>query len=259
MIKYSLTNAAGDFMANDYKNGPAIPHLGHRQRIKERYLLNGFDSLDDKDLLELLLTFAIPRRDVYDLSRNLVHEFGSFEKVLSADSDELRERTDLTEHTITLLRLVNDIRTKPFRIIEYRKEKLGSVKAAAEYCHRVLNKFDDEIVIEMFLDSEHYVTELTRVSTGSSDSAVIPIDNIVENAVKSRATRVMIAHNHPSGSSAPSSADIYATESLKSALRSRRIELTEHIIVAKGECTAIMHHQTVPIEDGIDLTTWRLP
>ncbi|MBO4384880.1 MAG: hypothetical protein J5854_05625 [Clostridia bacterium] len=246
-------------MAEGDKKAPAVPHLGHRQRIKERYNLNGFDSLDDKDLLELLLTYAIPRRDVYGLSRSLVHEFGSFEKVLSADAEELRERTDLTEHTITLLKLVNDIRTKPFRIIEYRPEKLGSLKAAAEYCHRVLSKFEDEIVVELFLDSEYCVTELTRVSTGSSRSAVLPIDGIVENAVRSRIGRVLIAHNHPSGSSAPSSADVYATNSLRSSLRSRGIELVEHIIVAKCECTAIMLHQTIPIGDEPDVTPWRLP
>lgn len=249
----------GVIMAHTEKNVPAIPHLGHRQRIKERYHANGFESLDDKDLLELLLTYAIPRRDVYELSRSLVHEFGSFENVLSADAEELRNRTDLTEHTITLFKLVNDIRTKPFRVIEYRPEKLGSVKAAAEYCHRLLGKFEDEIVVELFLDSEYCVTELTRVSTGSSDAAVLPIEAIVENAVRSRVRRVLIAHNHPSGNSMPSTADVYATNSLMSALRSRGIELTEHIIVAKGECTAIMHHQVVPIEDGFDITSRRIP
>lgn len=244
-------------METDEKSVTAKPYLGHRRRIRERYVKKGFDSMDDKDLMELLLTYAIPRRDVYDLSRSLVHEFGTFEKVISAEPDELRSRTDLTENIITLFKLVNDIRTKPFRTIEYKMEKLGSLKEAAEYCHRVLERFGDELVVEMFLDSGYFVTDVTKVSVGSNKSAVLPIDAIVENAVKSRIGRVLIAHNHPSGSSAPSSADVYATNRLKSELRSHGIELVEHMIVSRYECTAILHHLTMPVGAGPEYVTRR--
>ena len=232
-------------------------HTGHRKRIKERYLDRGFSSLDDKDILELILTYAIPRRDVYELSRRLVHEFGSVDKVLSAPADALRNRGGLSDHTLVLLRLIYDIRTMPGCFIEYRKEMLGSVKAAVEYCHRILGRFPEETIVELFLDKESCVTELTKISCGSSDAAVLPIDSIVESAIRHRVNRVLIAHNHPSGSSAPSSADILATELLRSALYGHGIELVEHIIVARNECTALMHHQTIAVKDGESFAPWK--
>lgn len=237
---------------------PRQPHEGHRKRIKERYLEKGLPALDDKDILELILTYSIPRKDVYELSRSLVHEFGSVEKVLSASPDELRERAGLTDHTLVLLKLINDLRTTPGCFIEYRHEKLGSVKAAVEYCHRVLAGFSEETIVELFLDGESCVTELTKMSRGNSEAAVLPIDRIVESAIRHRVKRLMIAHNHPSGSSAPSSADILATDMLKNALYGHGIELVEHIIVAKNECTALMHHQTIEIKEGESFAPWKI-
>lgn len=240
------------------KNAARRPaHLGHRSRLKERYRENGITALDDKDIVELILTYAIPRKDVYSTARELVHEFGSAEAVLEAEPEALREKMRLSEHTILLFKLINDLRTKPGRFVVYKREKLTSVLSAAEYCHRVLGDFPDEAVIELFLDDESSVTELTKVSYGSDVSAVLPVESIVNNAMRMRVKRVLIAHNHPSGNSAPSSADLIATDVLEKALASRGITLVEHMIVSRSECTAILHHQTIPISGGDAFAPWR--
>lgn len=246
---------------NTIENEKAAPnklHTGHRARIKERYLRKGFASLDDTDVLELLLTYAIPRRDVYTLARELVIAFGSVDKVLSAEPAQLRSKGKLTEHTAILLKLIDDIRSKPYKFIEYRTEKLNSVKTAVEFCHRVLGGFPEEIVVELFLDGDYSVIDLVKVSRGTDRAAVLPIENIVQNALRQNVKKILIAHNHPSGNSVPSSADILATDMLKSSLFSHGAELAEHIIVAKRECTAIMHHQTIQIEDGEEFLPWKV-
>ncbi|MBO4849038.1 MAG: RadC family protein [Clostridia bacterium] len=239
------------------KNGRPAPHAGHRQRIKERYLEKGFAALDDKDILELLLTYAIPRKDVYAVSRELVHTFGTAENVLAAPPEALREAGGLTDHTVVLLKLVNDIRTQPDRFIEYRREQLNNVLAAVEYCHRILGRFPEEAVIMLFLDKENYVIDVTKVSYGSADSAVLPIYGIVETACRHGIERVIVAHNHPSGSSNPSAADLMATDALRSKLLSHGIELAEHIIVAREECTALLHHQTLSLPGGEVFAPWK--
>lgn len=232
----------------DKEKKPA-PHLGHRKRIKARYLTRGLLALDDKDLLELLLSYAIPRKDVYGLASELVQKFGSAKEVLRASCEELESAGRLSEHTIVLLKLVYDLMTKDFRFIEFRREKLTSVLQTAQYCHRILGDFPEEAVIELFLDNDNVVTDVTKVSYGSGESALLPIDLMVANALRHNVRRIIIAHNHPSGIAKPSAADVYATEELKKALASHGLELTEHVIVTKGACSLLMHHQTIPMSE----------
>jgi DNA repair protein RadC len=244
-------------MDNKGNDGKPL-HLGHRQRIKERYTERGFIALDDKDILELVLTYAIPRRDVYTIARDLIHEYGTVDSVLNADPDSLKEKFKLTEHTVILFRLINDIRTKPARFVEYRRAKITSVLSAVTYCHRVLGAFPEESVIELMLDGENVVTELTKVSYGSSDTVVLPVETIVKNAEFLGAKRIIVAHNHPSGSSRPSEADLLATQTLEAELNRRGMELLEHVIVAKDECTAVKHRQTIPMSEAESMP-WKEP
>ena len=103
---------------------PKPGHLGHRQRIKERYLENGIGDLTDKDLLELVLTYAIPRRDVYGAAEKLINEFGSFDGVLSASGDAIKNTVKLSDHTLILLRLIGDIIRREKTGLNYRRDRL---------------------------------------------------------------------------------------------------------------------------------------
>ena len=234
-------------------------HLGHRQRIKARYAQKGYLSLEEAVIIELLLTYAIPRKDVYSTARRLIEEFGSVEGVLKADPAELKEHAKLSDHTVTLIKLVNDIRTQPGKIPGFRSRKISSVRSAAEYCHSVMSSLPEEKVIELFLDEDSRLTGVAAVSSGSNDSVMLPVETIVKNAVAQRVRRIVVAHNHPSGNSAPSAADLQATEVLKKALFVYGIELLEHFIVSSSECTALMHHQVIPISDGSMFMPWERP
>ena len=237
---------------------PPELHLGHRKRIRDRYLSKGIETLDDTEIIELILTYAIPRMDVYKLSRRLVGEFGSADGVLSAEPEELLGRGKLSENTVVLLKLIDDIRSGPYCRVEYSSENLVSVRAAVEYCSRLLSGYKEEAVVALSLSEDSCVTEVSEVSVGSDRAALLPIDRITENAVRQNVRRLLIAHNHPSGSSQPSSADISATNMLKSSLEAHRIELVEHIIVAGDEGTAIMHHQTITV-GRTEAFPWKYP
>lgn len=231
-------------------------HAGHRSRIKKRFLEKGITALDEKALIELILTYSIPRRDVYDISAELVHKYGSADGVLSASVRELVEEDHLSEHTALLFKLINDIRTKPYQPLVFQREKLSSVMRAAEYCHSLLSKYPVEAVVVLCMDEDDYVMDMTKVSHGSDDAAAMPIEEIIMCVRRQKAKRVLLAHNHPSGRSTPSSADVIATEALRGALYSNGIELVEHIVVSRDECTAMLHHQTIPINDGRMIAPW---
>lgn len=231
-------------------------HAGHRARIKQRYMERGINSIDDKDVLELILTYAIPRKDVYDIARRLLVIFGSVDNVLRAEPELLKSLGKLTDHTVTLLKLFCDMRFGEVRFAEYRDERLTSVIKTAEYCHRVLSDSDSEVVLELFLDDSDRVTDMTKVSHGTDNEAVMPVETIVSNALRYKVRRIVIAHNHPSGNSKPSTSDLIATDALKKALESRGITLLEHIIVAREECTALLHLQTIPFAENEPFAPW---
>lgn len=235
---------------------PKPGHLGHRQRIKERYLENGIGDLTDKDLLELVLTYAIPRRDVYGAAEKLINEFGSFDGVLSASGDAIKNTVNLSDHTLILLRLIGDIIRREKTGLNYRRDRLTSVLAAVKYCHSALPRKGGEAVYELLIDEEDYVTGIMNVSSGSDDQAPLPVQTILDNAKSNGVSRVIIAHNHPSGKSAPSSADIVATDALSRMLAAHGVTLVEHIVVGSSECTALLHHQTINVAGGV-LTPWR--
>lgn len=240
------------------KEEKKAPHIGHRKRIKARYLERGLASLDEKDVLELLLTYTIPRRDVYCAAAELVDRFGSLEAVLSADIAELT-CAGLTEHSAVLLKLVNDLMKTPQAALTVKREKLTSLLKTAEYCHSLLKDRAEELVLEIFLYDDNTVADVVKVSEGTPDSAVFPVDSMLVNALRTKVHRVLIAHNHPSGISRPSADDIVATEALSAALNAHGLELTEHVIVTRTECTLLMHHQTISIPAEGGLMPWKEP
>ncbi len=177
--------------------------------------------------------------------------------MLCADPQELRTRGGLSDQTVTLLKLINDIRSKPFNAVSFRGEKLTSVLSAAEFCRRLIGFSEDESVVEIFLDKDDQVTDVAKVSSGSQDRAELPISFMIEAGIRRGVTRVLVAHNHPSGSSAPSGADVAATESLKRSLSAQKMELVEHVIVARDECTLMLHHQTIRFDHSSEVSGWK--
>ena len=235
------------------------PHSGHRGRLKKKFAEQGFSALDDKELMELLLTYSIPRKDVCPLARDLVHKYGSFEGVLAADPRELLADSRISKNTLALIRLVNGVRSGAGLSVNYRRERLNNVVSATKYCHRALSEFTEEVVMILLLGPDDYVEDLTKVSCGTNTAAVMPVEKVREIVKNSGYRRVIAAHNHPSGNPAPSSEDIIATVSLQETLAAIGCELLEHIIVAGNSCTAIMHHQTIAVKEPRGYIAWSEP
>lgn len=232
------------------------PHSGHRGRLKKKFTEQGFAALDDKELMELILTYSIQRKDVFPLARDLIHKFGSFEGVLGADPRELRTDSRISEHTLLLLKLMNGVMNGSGRYIKYRRERLTNIVSTVKYCHRALKDFTEEVVMILLLGADDYVEELTKVSYGSGTAAVMPVDRIREIVKRSGYHRVIAAHNHPSGNASPSSEDLIATVALQEALSSIGCALLEHIVVAENSCTALLHHQTLAVNEVKDDLPW---
>ena len=193
-------------------------HDGHRARMKKKLLENGEQSFADHELLEVLLYYAIPRRDTNELAHRLMEQFGSLQGVLSASPQELACVQGMGEHAALLVKLVTMLRR---RAAQDTKEKiLNSVDKCGEYFTALLGGSRKEMLSSRCL------------AEGDVSMAAVSVRQVVEYALRAGAVGVVLAHNHPSGVALPSREDISTTRYIRDALRTMNIQLVDHIVVA---------------------------
>ena len=91
-------------------------HKGHRQRMRERFVLSkrDFYSFHEHEVLEMLLFFCFPQKNSNEIAHKLVNKFGSIENVLNASSDELCEVENISKTTAAHLKYFGAL----FRYVE---------------------------------------------------------------------------------------------------------------------------------------------
>lgn len=214
-------------------------HDGHRKRLRESYMqLNGSDALNEHQLLELLLFYAIPRRDVNPLAQRLINRFGSLRGVLEADFSLLSEE-GVSQNTALLFRLVRDIGART-KAAATDKKQLKNTDDAMDFCSAMLSNENEEVCLAVCLDSRSAVTHSEIVGRGNVSETSFSLRRIVEIALAQKSNTIIIAHNHPSGDPTPSASDIENTRRLRLLLNEVGIAMQEHIIVADGSCYAII-------------------
>ena len=214
-------------------------HEGHRQRLKERFRLEGLDNFNEVQVLELLLFYCIPRVDTNPLAHRLLERFGSLAQVLEAPAAELERVEGMGRNASTFLSLTTAVgryywvnRTSQNTILE-TTEKCGYYLCSHFYGRR------NETVFLLCLDAKCKLLCCREIGEGSVNSAAIPIRRIVETALAANATSVVLAHNHPSGIALPSTDDYIATDRARAALETIGVVLMDHIILADGDFVSL--------------------
>lgn len=214
-------------------------HIGHRQRLKERFRAEGLDHFGERHVLELLLFYAIPQRDTAPLAQELLDHFGSLSQVLDASAAELEKVKGVGTNVSTLLTLITQIgryylvqRTSNITI-------LNTTELCGQYLMQHFHGRRNETVFVLCLDAKCKVLCCKEVGEGSVNSANIPIRRIVEIALSVNATTVILAHNHPSGLAIPSHEDILTTKRVAMALDTVEICLADHIVVADDDFVSL--------------------
>ncbi|NLI54693.1 MAG: RadC family protein [Clostridiales bacterium] len=213
---------------------PDSIHSGHRERIREQYKTHGAEAFLDHQFLELLLTYAIPRKDTNELAHLLLERFGCLEGVVTAEVAQLQLVEGVGESTAVFLRMQGDLfrRLRMHRLMDSRGTiRLGSPVEAAKYAVSQLSLNTYETVLAVCLNAKKIVQSCERVGGGSLSEAQIYPRNIAETALLRRAHGILLIHNHPSGDPTPSPADAETTASVRAALESIGVQLFDHIIV----------------------------
>lgn len=221
-------------------------HDGHRQRKKEQFRMHGLDAFADHEVLELLLYYAIPRRDTNPVAHRLMERFGSLDGVFSATVEELEEVEGVGKNAATLLALwmplYRRVRTKPTA----KEVILNSTEQAGRYFMDLFFGMRREELYEACLDAKGKLLACCRIAEGGVDAVNISTRRLVENALKCGASAVILAHNHPSGIALPSPDDNTTTLAVWDALRAVGIPLIDHIIVADEDYVSLHDNGLLP-------------
>ena len=220
-------------------------HDGHRARKKQQFLEHGLAGMPDHEVLELLLYYAIPRRDTNETAHRLIQRFGSLRSVLDADVDELTRVEGVGENAATLLRLFAALERRlsapalPDRPIR-SGEQVGSFFVA------LMDREVREVLYLMCLDGKGKLLSCRLVATGGVNVTAVSVRQVVEEALRAGASAVILSHNHPSGVALPSRADELLTRQVAETLRPLGVHLLDHIIVADGDYVSMAQSGYIP-------------
>ena len=212
------------------------PHyLGHRKRLRERFMKAGGEALPDYELLELLLALAKPRGDVKPLAKKLIKRFGGFAAVISAEPRELTEVEGVAEATAVALKTVQAAALRLAREEVMARPVIGSWERLIAYCRMAMAHSKTEQFRLLFLDRKNALIADELQQRGTVDHTPVYTREVVKRALDLGASAIIMVHNHPSGDPTPSKADILMTREVRDAAEKLGIVLHDHVIIGRGE------------------------
>lgn len=207
-------------------------HEGHRDRLRERFFTHGLETFNEIEALELLLYYAIPRKDTNPLAHALLEKFGSLDYVLSASEEKLCEVPGISKRAAALLMMVPQItRLSELKRYDHLLDVTNS-RDVINYLIRYFRYERDEHLLMLCMDSQNRVTHREVLYKGIVNSVSFESRKIVEVALKRKAVSVVVAHNHPDGPAKASREDDNATQQIYNALMAVGIKLYDHVIIA---------------------------
>ncbi len=214
-------------------------HEGHRGRLKNRFLKQDLDGFEPINALELLLFYAVPRRDTNELAHLLLERFGGISAVFDAPFEELVKVEGVGDNAATLLKLIPSL-CRYYQVNgEAAEVYLTTTEKAGKYILPYFLGMNNEVVYLLALDAKNKLLKVTKIFEGTLTAAQMSIRKIVETAILHNAAKVILAHNHPGGIALPSREDLKTTLDVGKALSMLDIRLLDHVIVADNDFVSL--------------------
>lgn len=209
---------------------------GHRKRLREKYIKGGIDGFHNYEVIEILLTYSIGRKDVKPIAKELLKKFGSIGKIFTAKTEELLEVDGIGESSAVFLKLMGDIAKNSYKE-NLEKNDIINIKSKTDllsYLRGDMGYSGREEFKVLFLNSANNLIGDETLFYGTIDKSAVYPREIVERCIKNGAKSVVFAHNHPSGNTNPSRQDRELTQYMYDSLKLLDIRLLDHIIITEN-------------------------
>ena len=215
------------------ENNKSKLHEGHRKRLREKFK-NGKESFKEHELLELLLSYSILRKDTNELAHLLLEKFGSISNVLNGDINILNTIDGVGENTATFLSLIGYI-TKTIKQEDFLNKPINSIEEAKAQLVELFKSYDHEVFYVLYLNSKNKVIGTTKLDENKKDSVNINFAELSKGILIHNPTSVIVAHNHFAKFPYPSNEDDIATEKIFTLLQLYKVNFYDHLIVSGNE------------------------
>ena len=216
-------------------------HDGHRKRMKERFRDNGIDGLQDHEVLEMLLYYCIPRRNTNEIAHALLKEFKTLSRVFNASPAELERVEGMGENAALFLSFIRQLERFFVDKDVDEEDILWNLDRCHAYLQRCFGGKKNETVMMLCLDAKCKLLGCYVVGEGSLHSANVSVRKIVDTVLKTNATSVVLAHNHPGGLATPSGEDAQTTRLIADTLKRMEVVLLDHIVVSDGDFVSLLY------------------
>jgi DNA repair protein RadC len=208
-------------------------HLGHRDRLRQRFLTGGRSALQDYELLELLLFYVLPQGDTKPVAKALIRRFGSFAGVFAADTQALSEVKGIKDKAAALLKAVQAAAEQIARQEVVDKPVIGSWKKLIDYLRVAMAEQKNEQFRLLFLDNKNSLIADEEQQRGTVNHTPVYPREVVKRALELGASAIIMVHNHPSGDPTPSADDIAMTKEVAAAAEKLGIAVHDHIVIGR--------------------------
>lgn len=228
-----------------------MDHEGHRQRLRERFAAAGLEAFAPHEVLELLLTYAIPRRDTKPIAYALITRFGSLHAVLQASARELMQVDGIGENAATLLSMMMPLFRAYHKSAEQDTPAMKNLKQCLDYCKGLFSGERYEKLYVVCLDGRMRRLNTVLISSGDVNEVPMFARHVLSAASQCNASGLILTHNHPSGTAQPSQEDVLLTDSLSQILSGINVKLFDHIIVSPQDVFSFRRGGLIEIEEDV--------
>lgn len=208
-------------------------HVGHRKRLRESANNVGLCNMQEHQVLELLLSYVIPRKDTNPIAHDLINKFGSFAQVLQANEEDLLKVEGVGEYAASFITFIKEFFSY-YKLSKLNKKvSIKNTAQAVEYCGELLSDKTEEEFYAVFLNNNGSVIHYEKISSGTVNASQVNIKKITECAFKFNSANVILCHNHPNGTNNPSQNDKISTRAMVISLHLNGVNVLDHIIIAE--------------------------
>lgn len=210
---------------------------GHRQRLRNRFQNSGLAGFADYEVIELLLTLAIPRSDVKQIAKALITRFGNLRCILDAPIEDLRAVKGIGSVTPVALKIIRETATLYLQQVSESQVSLADQSQLVEFWRMQIGALKDEVFEVAYLDSAYrlFADGIDRLEEGTIDRATVYPRRVIESALKRGAAALVLAHNHPNGNIQPSEQDKTLTRAIVLAAETVNLKIVDHLIVSPDD------------------------
>ena len=223
-----------------------VYNRGHRKRLLEKFTTAGIEALHDYEALELLLTFVIRQQDVKRQAKALLEKFGSVKGIMDAESDDLQTVSGIGDRSAILFKLIKEIASLYLKQKAMEKKQVSCTTELLDFCRTKMGGKKDEEFCVIYLDAQNQIIEFETIQKGIVNQAVVYPRQVLESALKKKATAIILAHNHPSGHVRPSDADIRLTKTIQETAKVLDILVHDHIIIGEDRFFSFREEGLMP-------------